>query len=414
MNTLFRKFFSLSLLISFSITIYSQVLTNKEYIKAIKDADLYYYFNEDYEAAASLYENLLKKYPGNCNLAAKLGICYLNMDGKKADALSLLIKASENVVSSDNEYLEYGFKAPMDTWFYLAHAYHLNDNLNSAINLYTDVKKKLGPSQAFRIDYIDNQINACRYAIEMKSSPVSTSIQLFIPWLVDYPGANYPIVSKNDSVFMFTQIKDGKNHIYCSYKNTTWQKPVDITSQLGSYDRLYSNSLTGKGDHLLLYMDDGADGNLFSSQRNGTTWSKIRKLGKNINTKYWEAYGFITPDGEELFFSSNRPGGFGELDIWMSKLDENGDWGAAVNLGNDINTPYNENTPFFLPESGILFFSSLGNTGMGGYDVFSSVLKNTKWTKPIGMPYPVNNTENNSFFASYGNRIELYNKSCRS
>jgi outer membrane protein OmpA-like peptidoglycan-associated protein len=324
------------------------------------------------------------------------------MDGKKADAMNLLKKASKNVVSSDNDYLEYGLKAPMDTWFYLAHAYHLNDSLNSAIVLYTDVKKKLEPSQAFHVDYIDNHINACRYAVEMESSPVSISTQLFAPWLNDYPGANDPVVSKNDSVFIFTQVKEGKNHIYCSYKNTAWQKPVDITSQLGGCDRLYSNSLTVNGDHLILYMDDGADGNLFSSQRNGTTWSKIRKLGKNINTKYWEAHGFITPDGKELFFSSNRPGGFGELDIWMSKLEENGNWGPAVNLGNDINTHYNENTPFFLPESGTLIFSSLGNTSIGGYDIFSSVLKNTKWTKPIGMPYPINNTGDNSFFAPYG------------
>ena len=63
-------------------------------------------------------------------------------------------------------------------------------------------------------------------------------------------------------------------------------------------------------------MDDGGDGNLYFSQRKDTTWTKIKSVGKNINTIYWESHGFITPDGKTMYFASNRPGGEGELDIW--------------------------------------------------------------------------------------------------
>jgi outer membrane protein OmpA-like peptidoglycan-associated protein len=403
MNTLIGKIFFLSFLnlCLLLAPLLSQTLPNKEFIRSVQDADLYFYFNEDFDKAASLYESILKNHPDNLNISAKLGICYLNIDGKKADALRLLIKGSGNIVKSDNDYLEYGQKAPIDTWFYLAHAYQVNDSLSKAIAVYGDVKRKIGSTEAFRTDYIDNQIKACKYAIEMEKNPVKTSMELLIPWLKDWPGATNPVLSENDSVFVFTRKVNGTNHIFCSYKTNGWQTPVDITSQLGGYDNICSNSMTARGDIMIIYMDDGADGNLFMSSRKGTVWTKMRKLNKNINTKYWEAHGFITPDGKQLYFSSNRPEGLGELDIWYSQRDEDGNWGSAKNLGNTINTVYNDNTPFFSPSTNTLLFSSVGHNGMGGYDVFSATLKNGRWAKPIGMPYPVNTTSDNTMFSIY-------------
>ena len=399
MNTLIRKILILSLLIIhfLSSPILSQTF-NKELIRAVQEADLFFYFNDDFEKAASLYEVLLKNYPDNSNIMAKLGICYLNVDGKKQDALKLLEKASQNVVISDKEYFEYGQKAPLDTWFYLAHAYHINDSLNKAIILYNDVNKKIGSTNPFRTEYIDRQIEDCAYAGELEKNPVKISKDLLIPWLKDFPGATNPALSENDSVFVFTWRTGWNNRIFCSFKTNEWQKPSDITMQLGGYDNLYSNSITSRGDILIIYMDDGADGNLFVSHRKGSNWTKMRKLNKNINTKYWEAHGFITPDGKQLYFSSNRPEGFGELDIWISQKDENGNWGPALNLGSEINSVYNENTPCFIPASGTLLFSSIGLDGMGGYDVFSSTLKNGNWTKPTGLPYPINTTTDNTLF----------------
>ena len=102
-------------------------------------------------------------------------------------------------------------------------------------------------------------------------------------------------------------------------KQGTWQKPVDITRQLGGFDRFYSNSITGDGKLLIIYMDDGGDGNLYYSTRKDSVWSKIKTVGKPISTIYWQAYGFITPDGNTMYFSSNQPGGEGELDIWYSE-----------------------------------------------------------------------------------------------
>jgi outer membrane protein OmpA-like peptidoglycan-associated protein len=377
----------------------SQSLTKKEFIRAVQDADNFYYYDEDYEKAANLYESLLKSYPENASLTAKLGICYLNIDGKNQDALRLLKKAASNIVSNDREYLEYGEKAPLDTYLYLAVAYHKNDSLEQALSHFYDAKKMLGNSEIFREEYIDNQIRDCRYAIEMKKKPLTIISDLFAPWLIDYPGACNPVLSKNDSVFVFTQKIKEKTRVLCSYKRkNAWASPTDITKQLGGYDRFYTNSITSDGKLLVIYMDDGGDGNLYLAHRKDSTWSKIKSAGKPINTIYWESHGFITPDGNKIFFSSNRSGGYGELDIWTSDRRADGTWNNPVNCGSVINTAFNEDTPFFDPENNALVFSSAGHISMGGYDVFRSIYRNGGWTNPVGMPFAFNTPAENTFF----------------
>ncbi len=388
-SVLFNSFFS---------TLLSQELTRKDFIRSVQDADVFFYYDQDYEKAASLYEPLHKVYPDNCSITAKLGICYLNIDGRKQDALSLLKSASKNVVTRDNDYVEYGEQAPLDTYIYLAIAYHKNDSLEKAVSMFYDVKDRLSETDIFREEYIDNQIRDCRYAMEMKKKPLTILSDNFTPWLKDYPGAINPVLAKNDSVFIFTQKTEGKTRILCSYKKEGWSTPVDITRQLGGYTRLYSNSITGDGKLLVLNMDDGGDGNLYYSQRKDSVWSRIKSLGKNINSIYWESHGFITPDGKTLYFSSNRAGGSGELDIWISKRKDDGTWDRPVNCGDVINTAFNEDTPFFDPATSALLFSSSGHISMGGYDIFRSIYRNGDWTNPVGMPFAYNTTAENIFF----------------
>jgi Outer membrane protein and related peptidoglycan-associated (lipo)proteins len=382
----------------------SQDLSKKEFIRAVQEADISYYYDENYIKAASLYEPLLKSHPDNSNLSAKLGICCLNIDGRKLDALRLLKTASANVVSNDKEYIEYGEKAPLDTYLYLAVAYHVNDSLEKAISLFTDFRKKLKETDVFREEYVDNQIRDCRYALEMKKKPLKIISELFLPWMKEYPGASNPVLAKNDSVFIFTQKTGDKTKIFCSYKKDKWQTPVDITKKLGGYDRFYSNSITGNGRTLVIYMDDGGDGNLYYSIRKDSTWSKIKSFGKPINTIYWESHGFITPDNGKLYFSSNRPGGFGELDIWVAERKDDGSWNNPVNCGEVINSAFNEDTPYFDPANNALIFSSVGHISMGGYDVFRSIYRNGGWTNPVGLPYAFNTTQENTFFILNNNK----------
>jgi outer membrane protein OmpA-like peptidoglycan-associated protein/tetratricopeptide (TPR) repeat protein len=397
--------------------LFSQETDKREFVRSVQNADIFFYYDQDYEKAAALYEQLHKSFPDNCNISAKLGICCLNIDGRKQEALSLLKSASRKIVTNDKEYVEYGEKAPLDTYLYLAVAYHKNDSLEKAVSLYIEIKGKLAETDVFREEYIDNQIRDCRYAIEMQKKPLSVLSESFTPWLKNYPGAINPVLAKNDSVFIFTQKTGGKTKILCSYKKDGWSTPVDITRQLGGYSRFYSNSITGNGKLLYLSMDDGGDGNLYYSERKDSVWSRIKNPGKNINSMYWESNGFITPDGKILYFSSNRTGGYGELDIWFSEKKDDGSWGRPVNCGDIINTPFNEDTPFFDPATNALLFSSSGHISMGGYDIFRSIYRDGKWTNPVGMPFAYNTTDENIFFILNNNApgfiTSLYNEKDR-
>jgi hypothetical protein len=125
-------------------------------------------------------------------------------------------------------------------------------------------------------------------------------------------------------------------------------------------------------------------------------WQKVQNLGENVNTKYWDSNPCVSEDGEELYFSSDRPGGRGGADIWVCKRLRNGKWGPAKNLGAPVNTSDDEKTPYLNPAGTELFFSSNGHRGMGGYDLFQSVRDAKKgWQAPAtsavrSIPRPTN------------------------
>ncbi len=395
----YNKSIAVAILLMGFVPLFSQETVKSELMRSVQQADISYYNDQDYEKAASLYEPIYEANPENHNIAAKLGISYLNIDGKKEKALELLKKASENIAIDEDEYKEYGNKAPVDTWFYLAIAYHRNDSLEKAVTMFTKSKQSLTEDDPEKEEYIDLQIRDCKYALEMKKQPMRILSDLFVPWLKDYPGACNPVISGNDSVFVFTVKQEGKTRIFCSYKSgKEWSEPSNITPQIGEYDRLYSNSITGDGRMLILFMDDGDDGNLYFSQRSDTIWTRIKNMGRNVNSIYWEAHGFITPDGKTMYFSSNRPGGQGELDIWTSEKESDGSWKVPDNLGSMINTPYDEDTPYFEPKEQALIFSSTGHMSMGDFDVFRSTKRGGGWTQPVGMPYAFNTVAANTHF----------------
>lgn len=394
-----KWFFVIFLVTILSAPLLSQDPAKKEFTRAIQEADISFYYDKDYGKAAGLYESILPSSPENASLSAKLGMCCLNLDGRKQDALKLLKMAATNVAADTREYDDLDTKAPPDTWFYLAVAYHRNDSLEKALSIFYDLRKKAAAEDPERADYIDLQIRDCRYAMEMKKKPLTIVSEFFAPWLINYPGACNPVLAKNDSVFIFTQQVDGKCKVFCSFKiMKEWAPPSDITGQLGGLDRYHSNSITGDGKILIIGLDDGNDGNLYFSERTDTSWSRIKSLGRPVNTIYWESHGFITPEGNSIYISSNRPGGAGELDIWRSDKKDDGSWSEPLNLGDVINTHLDEDYPFFDPANNALLFCSKGHISMGGYDVFRSTQRGGGWTNPIGMPYAFNNTSENIFF----------------
>jgi len=130
---------------------------------------------------------------------------------------------------------------------------------------------------------------------------------------------------------------------------------------------------------------------LYGSHRIGNNWSEPVNLGPDVNSSAWESQPCLAADGKTLFFVSTRRGGHGGSDIYKSILQDDGFWSKPANLGDSINTPYDEMAPFIHPDGRTLYFSSKGHLGMGGADLFVSRLNdNGQWSKPKNLGYPVN------------------------
>lgn len=157
---------------------------------------------------------------------------------------------------------------------------------------------------------------------------------------------------------------------------------------------MYPTCLSSDGNCLLLSKDDDFNSEIYLSRKIDGEWQPAEKLGKNINTKYWENHACVSEDGSVLIFTSNKPGGYGGFDLYLSRWDETtGDWGPAENMGPVINTPFNEETPFLVNNGKTIYFSSQGHETMGGYDVFTSSLTKkgtgahrSTWVIPLTPP----------------------------
>ncbi|NLN73835.1 MAG: OmpA family protein [Bacteroidales bacterium] len=150
-------------------------------------------------------------------------------------------------------------------------------------------------------------------------------------------------------------------------------------------------------------MDGYQNCDLYYSEFESGYWSGIKSLGPEINNPdTWETMPSISPDGKTLYFVSDRPGGYGDYDIYVTNRNEDGSWGKPENVGPTINTKGKERTPFIHSDSQTLYFSSDGHVGFGGSDIFYSRLdSNNKWSKPVNLGYPINTDRDESgFFVS--------------
>ncbi len=213
-----------------------------------------------------------------------------------------------------------------------------------------------------------------------------------------------PAVSFDGNTIVYTERRGILNALMFSKKTGgKWQIPVEITSQLKAGDDCSSCSLNSDGTILYLYKTDNFDGNIYSSEYVNGSWTPIRKLNSNINTKYYESHAAVSTDGKKLYFTSNRNGGQGGLDIYVSEKDATGDWGPAINLGTSVNTIYNEDTPFITINDSLLYFSSEGHNGMGGFDIYRSRGNGAAWKSPENLGFPVNSTDDDRFFQPFNN-----------
>jgi len=368
--------------------------TEPDFKTLFTDAEYYFLFN-DFQEALPLYLKALDKAPTNANIYYRIGRCYLNIPGLKHKSISFLEMASAHINPNYQEgsYREEG--APQNVLFYLGEANRIQGNLDEAITVYKKFKESISPREYFDLEYVTQQIESCRRAKKMKTEKLKVTEEI-IPLFDNETYILTPAVSANGKHMVFTVQEKFYDAIYISKKETSgqWGTPQNITLDLAVEGNVYSTSINNDGTKILLFKNDRGTGNLYYAEKVNDKWGQAQKMGKPINTRNWETFASVSPNGKTLFFSSNRKGGEGGLDIYYCNQNPDGSWGEAINIGESINTPYNEEAPYLTPDGNTLFFISQGHNSIGGYDIFySERVENGQWSAPTNIGCPINTTD---------------------
>ena len=360
----------------------------------------YFFLTEDYEEALHLYTELLKIDPINYNLHFLAGACYLSLYGEKRKAIPHLEEAVNSISAGYREGSYKERNAPRESIFALARAYHIINQFDRAIEYYENYRNAMIKRKFADIEYVNAQIKSCELAKSMIIKPVE--VQFLDPGngLNRYSENYNPVFSGNDSVIIYMADKPYYRAILMSQRTgSRWSNPVTLNNELSSDGDCYPTSVSFNGKELYLVKTNHLEADIYVSTFNKGHWTKIEKLNGNVNTEYFESHACILADGRKLFFTSDRPGGQGALDIWISEKSPGGDWGSARNLGPEINSFYSEDTPFITSDGKKLFFSSQGHATMGGFDIFISTwLPDGNWSFPENIGYPVSTSDDDLFY----------------
>lgn len=260
---------------------------------------------------------------------------------------------------------------------------------------------------------------SCRFAIEAIKNPVPYD-PVNLGSGVNSSDAEYsPSITADGETMVFTRrsrlknsgspnhVRETENFFISHFDGDEWGRAMDVGSPINTSGNEGAQSLSVDGRELFFTACNRADGlgscDIYYTQRKGDHWHQPQNLGAAVNSAYWDSQPSISSDGRMLYFSSNRPGGQGDVDIWVAFRNEEGIWDGVQNLGEVINTPGRDMSPFIHPDNHTLYFVSDGHLGMGGLDLFYSRRHDqTSWAEAVNLGYPVN-THADEFSLIVGN-----------
>ncbi|MFH1005735.1 MAG: OmpA family protein [Bacteroidota bacterium] len=330
-----------------------------------------------------------------------------------------------------------------ETFYFLANAYHLTENFNQAekyYKIYLSLLETYGTEELMQDEEdelknnVRHSIEMCNYGKELIKFPIEkitingktnhyaiTNVGRGVNSDFDDYGT---VFSANDSVMYFTTRREGSTgnkldldnkyfeDIYVSglSKKGIWGQAFNIGPSINTKKHEAVISIAPDGKKIYFYKGV-RQGTFFYSNLLGNAWTKPDILFKeaNVNTKAWETsfFGF-TLAGNELYIVSDKEDGIGGRDIYLSKKQSDGSWGELVNLGEPINTKYDEDAVYISQDGNTMYFSSTGHNSMGGFDIFKSEKQNGKWMEPQNIGYPINTPRDDIYFTIANKNDRIY------
>lgn len=380
-----------------------------------------YYLAETLISSSNFNEalNLLKQLdsivPLNANINYKLGLCYFNSD-KKLEAISCFEIASKNI-NPDYKSIYTEMGAPVLTWFMMAKSYHCLYRFDEAIKYYEKYLASLAKDDKTDIAVASHEIEMCKNGLKLSAVKADKNTFSFTSSSVTTAGFNYPVLCSSDAgMLLFCTAKginsksgESKYFYFTQQDSSKWNEPVSLDNGLNTVPVASSNKLTFQSKQIFYSQTEDGNLELYSITYTDGKWGVPEKLSSNINTKFNEANACLSPDGNTLYFSSNKEGGYGGYDLYTCEKLSNGSWSKPVNMGSDINTPFDENTPYMLKDGSTLYFSSKGHNSIGGYDVFTATLSDEGiWSQVENIGYPVNTPQDDAFFIPASNEKSAF------
>jgi tetratricopeptide (TPR) repeat protein len=356
----------------------------------------------DYPHALSMYERLWPLDSTNNELNYKVAVCKYEDKKNRSGSKRYFEKVTREVYP--------------ETYYYLGKLYHTESKFDKAIENYHAYVKFKGEKE-HTIKEVEDLVEKSYFAmmqskvyntditIENMGSSVNTEYAEYAPLLPTEENRLYFTSRRKNNMWKndIDALDNYYEDIYVSEKkNGEWLAPQPMDTIVNTWWHDAGTGISSDGERLLIYhtSEDHLHGHIYESSFLNGKWTKPTTLNAHVNSpKYNETSACFSPDGEMVFFSSDRPGGYGGKDIYSVKKAPNGKWAMPLNLGPTINTEYNEDAPFVHPHDSVLFFSSEGHQNMGGYDIFKSSFDEVEhFTTPLNLGTPVNTVDDDIFF----------------
>jgi outer membrane protein OmpA-like peptidoglycan-associated protein len=420
------------ILIIFVIILSSNLLIGQSFKKLYKESFKYLEVN-DFKHALPVLMKMHDMKPDHANTNFSIGNCLMNISHREHESIPYYEKAMEGITIGYRVGNHREKKAPLDVIELLGRAYHKNYDFDQAIDKFEFYSNFLAEDNWDDKRANNRRIRQSKYAMELQQNPVDVDV-VPIKEVNSIYSEYRPKVNAEENIMYFTSRRPGgsseilddegryyEDIYYSEKKHNVWTKPELVQDLINVQEN--SSCLYLSSDAQMMYLsmvnNDPKLGNIgrgiYESNLNGEHWSEPEFLNEKINSKYWETYASLDIYGNLLFFVSDRDGGYGGKDIWMVKKLPTGDWAEPQNLGEPINTEYDEESPYLHPDGKTLYFSSKGHKVMGGYDIFKSTFQDDlSWTAPENMGYPINTVVDDLFFSPTVNGKRAYFSSYRS
>ncbi len=393
------------------ILLFSGISTaQEENFKDLFNQSRTFLIDENFDEALPILIKMDKLKPHNSNTLSSIGYCLLKTTYRKKEAIPYfeeILKDYKNLTPYYDATDSKLKKAPVEVLRWAGQAYHYDYQFDEAIERYKEYKDLIDPSNKEILAKINRDIRLTRNAQSLKKHPVAINLIKLNTLNTEFTEYR-PKINGDESIMYFTSRRpntDGSTFedVFISEKiNNEWSTPVRLDDDVNSASHDACLYISPDGQYMIIYrtsLEENNEGGIYETYLNGNTWSSPKLMTADLNSDYWETDAFVSADGKTLYYTSDKPGGVGGRDLWIMKKLPTGEWAKVQNIGNTLNTEYDEQAPFLHPDGKTLYFSSKGHNTMGGFDVFKSEMQvDGSWSAPINIGYPINTTGDDVFY----------------